>query len=181
MIEEAVWLEVKKLLNNPSRIKHEYEKRILKSDKALIDCEVEALRNQAKKISIGISRLIDSYTDSCINKDEFEPRIKVMKNNLEDINKQKAIIQDQNNIEESINVTINTLESFKANIKDSCEQIDWITKRDIIRSLVKKVEIHLDDINIIYRINEIKSSSGMIGEKPLDNNSKSLQHCPLSI
>ena len=45
-----------------------------------------SLDSQKNKLTRGISRLIDSYTQEYINKEEFEQKIKGMKKQQEEIN-----------------------------------------------------------------------------------------------
>ena len=88
-LEMAVWEEVKLLLKNPDRISNEYQRRILDLERSPLEHTISSLEMQEKKLKRGISRLIDSYSTEAINKDEFEPRIKSMKQNLKIIEAQK--------------------------------------------------------------------------------------------
>ncbi|MDE5058058.1 hypothetical protein OZD61_04690, partial [Wolbachia endosymbiont of Drosophila bocki] len=38
---------------------------------------------------------------------------------------------------------------------------DWLTKRDIIRTLVKRIEINFEDANIVFRVKELPDSFHM--------------------
>ena len=81
-LEIAVWEEVKFLLKNPNRIFEEYQRRIIDLEKSPLDQTSDSIEKQESKLKRGISRLIDSYAQEHIEKEEFEPRIKVLKQRL---------------------------------------------------------------------------------------------------
>ncbi len=55
-------------------------------------------------------------------------------------------------------------------LESKLEEVDWHTKRDIIRTLVKRVEIDCEVVNVVFRVKELPSSNG-------GGNKESLQHC----
>ena len=59
-----------------------------------------------------------------------------------------------------------SLENFVGKIGDNLDTLDWKGKRDMIRCVVKRVEMGNDEINIVYRINKLP-----------EHNRNSLQHC----
>lgn len=81
-VELVVWEEIKKLLKNPRRIFDEYQRRLIDLEKSPIDQAYASIEKQRIKLEKGISLLIDSYAQQYILKEEFEPRIKAMKQNL---------------------------------------------------------------------------------------------------
>jgi hypothetical protein len=44
------------------------------------------------------------------------------------------------------------LEAFAAQLHGGLEAADWASKRDLIRALVKRVEVAQNDVNIVFRI-----------------------------
>jgi site-specific DNA recombinase len=44
------------------------------------------------------------------------------------------------------------LEDFATKVHESLEEADWASKRDLIRTLVKRVEVAQDQVNIVFRI-----------------------------
>ena len=49
-------------------------------------------------------------------------------------------------------LVINRLEEFAAAVNDRLTSLDFTTKREIIRALVKRVEIHRDEIVVVFRV-----------------------------
>ena len=71
-LELAVWREVCALLSQPTRLTQEFERRQQASGESQHQ-EMSALEAQVSKLRQGLARLIDSYTEGLIEKDEFEP------------------------------------------------------------------------------------------------------------
>src|SRR5882724_1735206 len=51
-----------------------------------------------------------------------------------------------------LQLIIGRLEDFATKLHDGLEAADWASKRDLIRALVKRVEVARDDVNIVFRI-----------------------------
>ena len=60
LLEEAVWTEVRKLLENPHRLEQEYHRRRQEPTSAIQE-SLTNLSAQIAKLRRGIGRLIDSY------------------------------------------------------------------------------------------------------------------------
>jgi site-specific DNA recombinase len=155
VLEIAVWEEVKSLLENPSRILDEYQRRFSKLEKSLLDKNKDYLEKEGNKLKRGISRLIDSYSQEYIDKDEFEPRIKEMKKILKIIEDQNKEMKEQKNLETELSSIIISLDEFFSCIEQGLENLEWHTKRDIIRTLVKRIEIDQEDVNVVFRIHDL--------------------------
>lgn len=112
-----------------------------------------------------------------INREEFEPRIKAMKKNLKMIEEQKNKIRSKEDLKQEVKLIITNLEDFVSCIKSGLEDISWNNKRDIIRALVKRIEINQESVNVVFRIQELPTPPATIG----GDNFKNLQHCCGSI
>ncbi|MGH8603399.1 MAG: hypothetical protein ACREXR_11700 [Gammaproteobacteria bacterium] len=55
---------------------------------------------------------------------------------------------------------ISRLEEFSAQVREGLEQLDWAGRRELIRTLVNRVEIEQEHINLVFRINESIFSEG---------------------
>lgn len=166
-LEIAVWEEIKNLLKNPERILDEYQRRISeKLEKSPLDKTKDYLEKQENKLKRGISRLIDSYSQEYIDKEEFEPRIKEMKKRLKIIEEKNKEIKEQKNLKNELSLIISNLEEFFSCIEQGLEDLEWHAKRDIIRTLVKRIEIDHEDVNVVFRIQDLPKPTGDTGEKP---------------
>jgi site-specific DNA recombinase len=155
-LDTIVWNEVKSLLEKPDRIVKEYQLRLSEQkDRPLND----TFEKQESKLKRGIANLIDSYAQELISKEEFEPRIKAMKQRLKEIEEQKEKVLDHKKLQQEFNLITSSLEEFSASIKSELDQVDWQTKRHIIRTLVKQIEISYDNIYIVFRVKELANEA----------------------
>lgn len=179
-IELIVWEEVKKLLRDPQRIYEEYQRRLSELEKPPIDSVYIPLEKQKTKVEKGISLLIDSYSQQYITKEEFEPRIQFLRQNLKNIQEQQAKLEAQTNVAKEMEVVISNLEKFANGVTSNLDNLDWNGKRDIIRSVVKRIEIANEDINIVYKINKLANHEG-VGRQHCCNRAGASRLTPLPL
>ena len=104
------------------------------------------------KVRQGIARLIDSYAAGYIEKLEFEPRITRLRQRLSILEQKAGKIADELVLQEELRLVISRLEDFAAQVKGSLAEADWHTRRDLIRTLVKQVEIDKEEVNVVFRV-----------------------------
>jgi site-specific DNA recombinase len=93
LVEQAVWEEVCRLLEHPERLEQEYRRRLLQQEQP--PNELGSLQARMGRVRQGIARIIDSYADGLIDKEEFEPRIARMRERLQQIEAQAQQITDE--------------------------------------------------------------------------------------
>lgn len=151
-LDRAVWNDVKALLSEPSRIEHELQRRL--GDDADPQRQMKRkLEAQIEKVRRGIARLIDVYEEGIVNKSEFEPRISAARRNLSQLQEQLKQQVDEEAQRREMKLVIDNIETFASSVKAGLEDADFSTKRQIIRTLVKRVEMDLKQVNIVYRVN----------------------------
>ncbi len=168
LVDEAVWNEVCKLLEDPSRLEQEYRQRLLAKESST---ELTGLEASLGRLRQGIARLIDSYAEGMIDKAEFEPRITRMRERITQLEEQVRQIQDEAGMEHELRLILARLETFASKVKEGLAEADWLTRRELIRTLVKRVEVNQEHVNVIFRIGPTTPST------PSDHPTQSLQHC----
>jgi site-specific DNA recombinase len=113
------------------------------------------LEAQMSKLRRGIARLIDSYADGLIDKQEFEPRVTRMRERMQHLEEQLQRLQEATAVEEELRLILGRLETFAAKVKEGLHQADFQTRRETIRALVKRVEVDQQQIRIVFRISPI--------------------------
>jgi site-specific DNA recombinase len=168
LLDSAVWEDVRGLLSEPERIRTEYERRqqATKRDGGREVEQVTKLINQVKK---SISRLIDAYEDGLLEKPEFEPRINAARERLSRLESERMRKADDESRESELRLVIGQLEEFAKRVAEGLHEPEWATRREIIRALVKQVELDEGEVRIVYRV----SPSPFEG-RPQQG---SLQHC----
>ena len=54
--------------------------------------------------------------------------------------------------DQRVELVIGQLEEFARRVSDGLQGSDWLTRREIIRALVKRVEIEHQEVRIVYRV-----------------------------
>ena len=167
-LDAAVWEDVSSLLSEPDRVRAEYQRRVEgpRADEAREVGQLSKLINQVKK---SISRLIDAYGDGLLDKSEFEPRIMAARERLSKLEEEQKRRTDEEHTEAELRLVIGQLEEFARRVSDGLQDSDWLTRREIIRALVKKVEIDEQEVRIVYRVSPSPFEGG-----PQQGH---LQHC----
>jgi site-specific DNA recombinase len=151
-LEAAVWNDVRALLSEPDRLRYEFERRqrCPVSDQA--DADRERLRATITKVKQSISRLIDAYTDGLVVAGEFEPRIRRLKERLAKFEGELQGLTEQAIQEEEWRVVCSRLDDFADQIKAGLTNADWAQRREILKALVKRVEVDNENIRIVYKV-----------------------------
>jgi site-specific DNA recombinase len=167
MLDELVWNEVCALLAEPQRLEQEYQRRLNAPSQENED--LLTTQAQLSKVRQGIARLIDSYTEGFVEKQEFEPRIQRLRQRLNGLEDQERQIRLELARQAELRLVITRLEDFAVKVKDGLAEADWLTKREMIRTLVKRVEIGKEEVNVVFRVMP----------DPFDSSPDrgSLQHC----
>ena len=151
ILDAAVWEDVRQLLSEPERVRAEYERR-LHGPAAGPDREVKHLNKMIANIKKMISRLIDAYGDGLLDKSEFEPRILAARERLAKLEGECRQRMDEAAQESELRLVIGQLEEFAKRVSQELQEPDWNTRREIVRALVKKVEIDEQEVRIVYRV-----------------------------
>jgi site-specific DNA recombinase len=151
MLDAAVWDDVRRLLSEPERVRSEYERR-LQGARTGPNQEVEHLTKLVSNVKKMISRLIDAYGEGLLDKSEFEPRISAARARLarlEDEHRQRIGEAAQ---EAELRLVIGQLEEFASRVSQGLQEPDWTTRREVVRALVKRVEVDEQEVRIVYRV-----------------------------
>jgi site-specific DNA recombinase len=168
LLDLAVWREVCTLLAHPERLAEEYRRR-LQPEPSGNSPSLATVEGQIAQLKHGIARLIDSYADGLIEKTEFEPRITRVRQRIARLEEQRHQRADAATLQAELQLIIGRIEDFAAKVHNGLELADWASQRDLIRALVKRVEVGRHEVNIVFRIDPYMGD--------LDPEKKSLQLC----
>jgi site-specific DNA recombinase len=117
----------------------------------------------------GIARLIDAYQEGFLERTEFEPRIRAARERLARLESEAEALAGREIEEGEMRRVVDQLESFAARVRDGLETADWDARREIMRALIRKVEIGEGAIRIEYKVGPLPFDRGPSGP--------SSQHC----
>jgi site-specific DNA recombinase len=152
-LEEAIWADVSALLAEPRRIEEEYQRRLsIGEESADASASQRQLQMQAVRVRRQISKLIDAYGEGLIEKQEFEPRIRDARAQLERL-QAEARGQEQLQAQlQEMRQFIGQLEAFAKQVRGKLHTADWTMRRQLITTLVKRVEIGAEEVRVVYRV-----------------------------
>jgi site-specific DNA recombinase len=167
-LELAVWQEVCTLVAHPERLAQEFTRR-LQTDGQGPQQERTVLERQAGKLRQGLARLIDSYAEGLIEKQEFEPRVTRLRQRITHVEAQCHQLAEAETLQRELQLIVGRVEEFAAQVQQNLETLAWQRKREILRALVRRVEIGLDQVQVVFRVDAFAGEA--------DPEKKSLQLC----
>ena len=170
-LDAAVWEDVRCLLSEPDRIRAEYQRRRQRK-KSHGDRKADQVAKLIMQVKKSISRLIDAYRDGLIEKSEFEPRVTAARERHSRLQQEQNEATAEESQDTELRLVIGQLEEFAKRVSDGLRQPTWATRRQIVRALVKQVEIDQDEVRIVYRVGPPSGEGGL--------SRGNLQHCPVS-
>ena len=168
LLDLTVWREVSGLLAHPERVAEEYQRRLQAPTSGTRQAQA-TLETQLGKVRQGVARLIDSYAEGLLEKHEFEPRITRLRQRIAALEEQRQQLLDEAAVQTELRLIIGRLEDFATQIDTGLEEADWLRKREMIRALVKRVEVTQEQVNVVFRVDSYQEES--------DPEKKSLQLC----
>src|SRR3954464_7828492 len=149
-LDEAVWRAVERVLQDPSWIAAEYERRL---DQARDPTTVNlaGIEAQIAKLRRGMGRLIDGYAEGLIDKADVEPRVAGLRQRIKSWDEQATTLRDAVAQRAALSLVVGRVQDFVRQVRDRMSAVDWSLQRDLIRLLVKRVEIDRRDINVVFR------------------------------
>jgi site-specific DNA recombinase len=156
-LETAVWREVSDLLRNPGRLERDSEAGGRAG--APLD-NIENLKAQRLKLQHALERLIDSFTEGLIEKDQFTSRMARTKSRIAELD--TKIKDDAGDVDqlEHLRLAASRLRELAAAVGPHLANADWHRRRDIIRTLVQRIEIGQEFIKIVFRVMQEARGSG---------------------
>jgi hypothetical protein len=121
---------------------------------------VETLKAQRLKLQHALERLIDSFTESLIEKDQFTSRLARTKSRIAELDaKIKEDAGDTDHLEH-LRLASKRLRELATAVGPHLATADWHRRRDIIRTLVQRIEIGREVIKIVFRVTQDARGSG---------------------
>ncbi len=151
-LESAVWNDVRELLTDPNRIEAEHQRRLQEHQGASASPQRQQLEVRRQRVQCGMSRLIDAYTDGLLDKTEFEPRLHAAKQRLKALDAEAKVLLERATLDEQLQALLERFEQFAERVRHRLDCADASLRRELIRALVKRIELGPDAVRIVYRI-----------------------------
>jgi site-specific DNA recombinase len=150
-LEDAVWQDVRSLLADPHRIQEEYQRRLASTSHDL-EGGLAQLQRQVQNLKRGMGRITDAYEEGWLDKADFEQRMGRARERLARLESQAQASADEQDQRRELRLVIGQLGDFAHRVSGGLQEADWTTKRDLIRAVVKEIQVAEDHIRIVYRV-----------------------------
>jgi site-specific DNA recombinase len=147
LLENAVWREICKLLNDPRSLQQEDQS----AEAARQSPEIERHRAQLLKLQHGLGRLIDSYTEGMVEKDQFTSRMKQTKARIAEIEGRLSATSEHIDRQQQLQLLSSRLAELSAHLGLHIENAEWSSRREVIRAIVQRIEINPTAVTIVPR------------------------------
>ena len=151
-LDQAVWNDVRALLADPQRIEQEMNRRLDSPTQTPEEQPGKKPQSQIDRLHRALARLIDAYSDGLLDKSDFEPRVKSTRAQLSQLTAQLQSQEDQQQRARELRGIVDHLQTFSHQVNNGLNEASWQTKQELIRTLVKRIEIDNEQINVIYRV-----------------------------
>jgi site-specific DNA recombinase len=151
-LDEAVWQDVRGLLADPGRIRQEYERRVSGSE-GKPRAAAGRLAERLHKAKQALARLIDAYEGGLLQRSEFEPRLQRARARLAGLESEATALEQQQEQQQHIQEVMEQLQEFAQRMSAQLQDTSWATRREIIRALVKRVEVDTEEVSVVYKVN----------------------------
>ena len=86
-----------------------------------------------------------------------------MRERMQHLEEQAQRLKEESEVEVELRLIVGCLETFASKVQDGLQQADFQTRREIIRALVKRVEVDEQQIRIVFRVSPTSLASSSDG------------------
>jgi DNA invertase Pin-like site-specific DNA recombinase len=147
----AVWQEVWARLAQPARLAAEYQRR-WQPDPQAKPMTLATLATQLGTWRQGLARLLESYAEGLLARSEFEPRLTRLRQRIAPLEAPCQALAEAAALQTEGRVIIGRLEDVASKVYHGLAEADWMRKREMIRTLVTRVEVAQDQVRVVFRV-----------------------------
>ncbi len=153
LLDEVVWTEIVRLLEDPQLLQCEIDRRLAAARKAdPTKRREEALRRELVRIRRSIDRLLTAYQEGLLSLDELRERMPNLRRREQGDNAELQAIVDQSADRATYLRLAETLTTFLTRLRSSADALDVSERQHVLRLLVKEILVGDDKIIIRHSI-----------------------------
>src|SRR5450631_4379866 len=153
VLDEVVWEEIIKLLESPTLIQEELERRLVTAkDAAPSKRREETLNRELVRIQKSIERLTTAYQEDLLSLDELRQRLPTLRQREAANRSELQSISEQSASRAAYLRLAQTLTVFLERLRESADTLNVEERQRIVRLLVKEVLVADDTIVIRHSI-----------------------------
>src|SRR5450755_3754739 len=153
LLDQIVWAEVIRLLEDPTLIQHELDRRLAAARASDPTKQREqSLQRERTRIAKSIERLLSAYQEELVSLEQLRERMPPLRQREQALRAELQAIADQANDRAMFLRLAETLTAFLARLRSAADTLDVLERQRIVRLVVKEVLIGNDTIIIRHCI-----------------------------
>ena len=153
LLDDVVWNEILRLLENPCLIQSEIDRRMEAAQNADPNRQREQKLSQSLvRTHKGIERLVHAYQEALITLEELRQRLPELRSRESALKRELQSVKDHVRERETYLRLTETLEQFLERLRHSAKLLEVPERQRIVRLLVKEVLVADDTITIRHSI-----------------------------
>jgi site-specific DNA recombinase len=152
-LDELIWREVLRLLQDPTLIQSEIERRLQEAKKAdPLRQREQYLDREQSRLQNKIGRLVTAYQEELITLEQLRERMPELRKQQQAVHFELQSLHMAAQDRSRYLRVVDSLAGFRTRMQDNAECLDLIGRRKIIRLLVKEILVGTDTITIRHSI-----------------------------
>src|SRR5580700_9818079 len=153
LLDQIVWAEVIRLLEDPTLIQQELDRRLVAARSADPTKQREqSLQRELIHVGKGIERLLNAYQEGLLSIEQLRERMPGLRQREQMLRTELRAIADQVNDRAAFLRLAETLTAFLTRLRSTAETLNVAERQRIVRLLVKDVLVGDNDITIRHSI-----------------------------
>src|SRR5215831_13768159 len=153
LLDQIVWDEVVRLLQNPVLIQQELDRRLAAARTSDPTRKREqTLQRELSHVGKGIERLLTAYQEELLSLEQLRERMPMLRQREQALRAELQAIADQANDRAAFLRLAETLTAFLTRLRNAAETLSVIERQKIVRLLVKEILVGEDAITIRHSI-----------------------------
>jgi len=152
-LDELIWQEVLRLLQDPALMQNEIQRRMQEAKKAdPLRQRGQYLHREHARLQNKIDRLVTAYQEELITLEQLRQRMPDLRQQEQAVRSELQSLHMAAQDQSRYLRVVDSLTSFREGFKRNAERLDLIGRRKIIRLLVKEILVGTDTITIRHSI-----------------------------
>ena len=153
LLDQIVWSEVVRLLEDPALIQHELDRRLAAARTSEPTRKREqSLQRDLSQVEKGIERLLTAYQEELLSLEQLRERMPMLRQRQHTLRAEQQAIADQANDRAAFMRLAETLTAFLTRLRSAAESLSVMERQKIVRLLVKEILVGEDTITIRHSI-----------------------------
>jgi site-specific DNA recombinase len=153
LLDRIVWAEVIRLLEDPTLIQQELDRRLA----AALSCDPtqkreQNLQRELTHVGKGMERLLNAYQEALLSIEQLRERMPALRQREQTLRAELQAIADQANDRAAFLRLAETLTAFLTRLRSAAETLNVTERQRIVRLVVKDVLVGDDTITIRHSI-----------------------------